>query len=227
MINFTAGPLSGTLLKSAATTEEDLITKIILFGVDDQKVVQTFLLNPSSSGTPLTISRKVKSLYAIANPSDSIQSATPSTLADLMSLTDDFTTAPVSPFLMSGKEEIPIASASVNIKLVRAIAKIEIKVIDNDFVFESLTVQNTPDKGYVFSSNPLSIPTHKKVFYLPSTEKILYVPENSSQNPTTEFVVTGKFQGQQITHTFTLKKEKVGINIERNNCYQVDIGFDN
>jgi len=230
-INFITEPLSGSLLKSSATTAEDQISEIILFAVNDQKeVVETFRV--TYSGARLTLSRKITSLYAIANPSDVVW-ATCSTVVQLRDLTANFFAKPVSPFLMSGTaEEIPYASTAVNIRLVRAVAKINIKVVDlNDFVIESVTVKNTPARGYVFSRAPLSIPTSDRVTYSYSAADLainpsIYVAENSPNQ--TEFVVTGKYQGRQID-PYTFKLTEGGSNkfieIKRNNCYQVDIKF--
>lgn len=229
MIKFSAASLlSGSSLKLAASQEEDLFTKVILFAVDDQNEVKdTFILkNPSLSGTSCTLPREIKLLYAIANPSPEIENEEPETVSDLNLMTCDFTLAPYSPFLMSGIGEITDES-SVSITLVRAIAKINIVNNDHNFVIESITVNDTPAKGYVFDVEnrpPLIIET---TTYSYSGNSSVYVAENSQSELKTEFVVTGQYQDQPIIHTFHLTKDDgQDIDIVRNNCYHVDICFE-
>ena len=228
MVFFSTRSPSGSLLKSTATPAEDQISEIILFAINDKdEIVETFPL--SSSGGRLTLSRKITSLYAIANPGDIVW-ATYTTGLQLRNLTANFSAKPASPFLMSGTAEIPYASATVNIRLVRAVAKININVVDTGFEIESVTVNNTPAKGYVFSKTPFSVPTSDRVTYSYSAGDLainpsIYVAENSPNQ--TEFVVTGKYQGRQIDpYTFKLTKgNNMYIEIKRNTCYQVDIKF--
>ena len=227
-VSFSARSMSG-LLKSAASEEEDSIGKIILFGVNDQnEVVQTFpiLTGTSLSGTQLTISRKVKSLYAIANPSDDMEVAIPSmfTVSNLMDMTGDFTVAPQPPFLMSCISEVN--SDNINIEFVRAIAKIDIIGI-NGFQIESITVMNTPAKGYVFNREDLSVPTSDMVTYSYTEDNLaIYIAESSKQNPV-GFLVTGQFQNEQESCTIMLTSEGQKIDIIRNTYYQVSVGFEN
>ena len=229
-ISFTAEGLSGTLLKSAASSDEKIISKILLFGVDENRseVIHTF--KSTSSDTSIILSRKVKWLYAIANPSADIEETTFTTVSQLIDLTGDFTVAPVSPFLMSGIAELPYASASVNINLVRAVAKIEIVNTETDFVIESVTVDKTPAKGYVFSRTSLSVPTSSRVTYFYSADDLainssIYVAENNSNQ--TEFAVIGKFRGIRMIYIFGLTSNGgQNVEIKRNTCYQVDISFE-
>jgi len=226
VIYFSTKSLSDSQLKSTASPDENLISKIILFGVDDQnKVVETFpsITNPSLNGITLTITNKeVKSFYAIANPSTSLEGAKPSTVSDLMNLTGDFATPPVSPFLMSGKGNI--VEEKVNIELIRVVAKIEIKGIDG-FQIETVTVTNTPDKGYVFMQATLSVPSSAGRTNYPaitSTAPILYVAESAAQNPVS-FVVTGQLNGLQAIYTIKPLSEGKAIDIVRNSHYLMNI----
>ena len=225
-VSFTTRSLSGSLLKSAANPAEDLIEKIILFGVNEQnEVVQTFpvLVNPPLSGKPLTISRKVKSLYAIANPSTAMEAATLSSVSDIMGMVGDFTNAPRSPFLMSGKSNV--SGNSVNIELIRAVAKINITG-KNGFQITSVTVMNTAAKVYVFNRETLSIPGSVNMVNYPAVNSSsIYIAENSKLNPV-QFVVTGQLQGEQKNHSFTLESGGQNIDIVRNTSYQVSIYFE-
>ena len=138
-----------SLLKSEATGSEKSIQKITLFGVDGQNIIEKYpvINTPSLDGEPLTISRRVTSIYAIANIDVNV--ATLSTVSDLTNLTNNFTSAPVTPFLMSGiATNLNRSTKIVSIDLVRAVAKVEI--IGNEFVIETVTVKNTPSQGYVF-----------------------------------------------------------------------------
>ena len=224
VINFTAKSLSGSLLKSSATPEENLINHIILFGIDkDGYIVQTFP-DVNISGQQLTISRNIKSLYAIANPPADIQAEELLTVADLMAMTCNYTSAPQSPFLMSGKAEVDVNNASVFVEFVRGVAKINITG-KNNFQIKSVTVTNTPAKGYVFKREPLS-PLPERTIYnysaINSSTYSFYVAENSGLSPT-QFVVTGQFEEQQEVHTIELKVEGESVNILRNNNYEVGI----
>ena len=224
VIHLTAKSLSGTL-SSTASSVENSISKVILFGVDDQdKVVQTFapIQKPSLKDTALYVSQKVSMLYAIANPSESLAKATPSTGLDIMNLIDDFTTAPEAPFLMGGKGEIK--NFSVTIELIRAVAKIEVKG-KNDFQITSVTVENTSDRGYVFKQKSLSLPAFTqsvKYAAVISATPTLYVAESLAQNPAS-FVVKGTLEGKQASYTFTLLSEGKKIDLVRNTHYQISI----
>jgi len=234
VIFFTTGSLSGSLLKSQASNQENLITEVKLYGAEENGNITDYQsLVPNNSGTPITISRKIKTLYAIANP---INIASVSTVSALMELTADFTNAPKSPFLMSGKAEVNRngLSTSVNIVLVRAIAKIEIEIIDinNEFAIESIVVKNTRAKGYVFERETLSVSSFSLKDYTytnPLPKKFdVYVAENTLITPTQIFV-TGKYQGETITHNFTVKGKNAqgqDVGIIRNRCYPVKICFD-
>ena len=227
-ISFSTRSLSSSLLKSTVSPEEESIVKMILFGVDDLgNVVQTIippLPEPPLTAVQVTISRKVKSLYAIANPSADIEAKNPITVSDLIDMTGDFSEAPQSPFLMSGKEDVNGYNINIIVELVRTVAKIEI-IGKNEFLISSVTVSNTPDKGYVFKKETLSMPTpDNRVTYssVISATPTLYVTENSALNPV-EFVITGEFQGKLANYTIVLKSGGSTIDIVRNTHYQVNI----
>ena len=225
-INFSTETQSISMLKSAASSEENAITKIILFGVDDQdNIIERYAtrVNPSLTGQ-LTISMKVKTLYAIANPSPDMEAASPSFVSDLMNMVVDFTNLPSSPFLMSGSGTVD--NGSVNIQLIRAVAKIEF-TSKNGFTIDAVTVMNTPNKGYVFEPAIFSVPysatlvNHSNI-EVSGSYTVLYIAESASENPP-QFVVTGQFEGKTANYTFALKSGKQNIDIERNSHYQVGI----
>ena len=222
MINFTAKSLSNSLLKSVASAAENSIEQIILFGANDNsEVVQTFpaLQNPQLTGTAVYVSSEVASLYVIANPSDDMESLNPLTVDDLMAMTCDYANAPQAPFLMSSMGKL--SGNSINIELVRTIAKIDI-IGKNDFQVESVTVMNTPASGYVFDKGTLSVPSSDMIAYPENSSSSVYVAENSGQNPTKLFV-KGMFQGQFTAYTIVLSTDGKPMDIERNTCYQVFI----
>jgi len=224
VIYLSAKALSDIELKSTASQDEDKISKIILFGVDDKlKVVETFqaIPNPSLAGEPLTITKQeVKSLYVIANPSASLEGANPSTVSELMNLTGDFSTAPAPPFLMGGKGDI--IGDKANIELVRAVAKIVFTGKDG-FEIEKVTVQKTPNKGFVFTQTTFSVPTSSgKAEYKDIASATFYVAESTGKDPV-EFKVTGTFEGKSATYTITLSNNKQPIDIVRNTHYLMNI----
>ena len=224
-ILFSAKATTSSFLKSTVTPAENLISKVILFGVDVQNnVIENYAVinNPPLTGIQLTISKDVKSLYAIANPSTDMEATKPSSVSDLMNLVGDFTNAPQSPFLMGGNGNV--IGDKVNIELIRAVAKIEI-IGKNGFQIATVTVKNTTGKGYVFRKETFSVPASASMVNYPAintTNPILYVAENSRQNPT-QFVVTGQLQGKQASYTIVLTNEGQNVDIVRNTHYQVDI----
>ena len=223
-IHFSAQSLLSSLLKSAANIEDNSVENLLLYGVDTQgNVIQDFFMeNPSLNDTTLTISKKVKSFYAIANPSSDLIAANPSNLSDLMDMTENFANLPRSPFLMGGKGEVN--GKNVQIELFRTVAKIEI-TSNNDFQITSVTVNNTPDRGFVFEKETPSTPSSVSMIAYPivySPTPVLYVSENSKQNPT-EFVVNGTYLGKQATYTIVLTINDIAIDIARNTHYQVVI----
>ena len=224
-ITFSTQSLSSSLLKSTENTSENSIEKVMLFGMDKLgNVVQSFPARTdlSLSGFSLNVSRKVKFLYAIANPSEDIEMENPKTVSDLMNMICDLSKAPVSPFIMGGIEEI--SSTIIDIKLFRTVAKVEFTGI-NGFQISSVTVQNTPDRGFVFKKDTLSTPRpNTRVTYsaVHSVAPTVYISENSSSNHT-QFVVKGSFNNKQAEYTIVLKCKGININIARNANYQVNI----
>jgi len=128
---------------------------------------------------------------------------------------------PQSPFLMSGKGDV--IGRNVQINLVRAAAKIEV-IAKNEFVIESVTVKNTPDKGYIFDNATLETPVSSNMAIYPAntTNSIVYVAENSKKKPT-EIVVAGRYLGKKANYTIVLKNEGLPVDIVRNTIYQVSI----
>lgn len=221
VIFFNAKSISTTSVKSTADEVENSIKSLQLFGVDDKNnVIQSFPIieNPSPNGTTLTLSRNIKSLYAIANPSSVWEQAT-SNVSELMNLTCDYTNTPQSPFLMGGK--VDVYGYNVNIELIRSIAKIVVNGVDG-FEVQSVTVKNTPSKGFVFAQTPLTIPSSGKVNYPETANTTLYVAENIRQNPTT-LTVKGIIDGKTIEKDVEFYVGGTLVNIERNKCYQVTI----
>jgi len=227
VVSFSIKSLTTTDMKSATTSDEEVISKVILFGVNNQDAViekRLVTINTSLEGFQLTISQDVKLLYAIANPSETHLSAKPSTVSDLLVLTDDFTNAPVSPFLMSGKANIN--GNNINIALVRSVAKIVV-IGEDGFQVQSVTVKDTPSKGFVFAQTTLSVPpSSNRVDYTDISNSTIYVAENSKQNPTT-LIVKGTVAGVPVKEKiFTFEKNGQPIDIERNFCYKATISFD-
>ena len=225
VIYFTSKSFSNPVLLPIATNTENAIQKIILFGVDDQNNIKIFpvITDLSSSGVILSISKKIKSFYAIANPSSDIESANLSNASALIDIISDFSNAPDSPFLMSGKADINIIDDSITIELVKAVAKIRISS-GNDFKISSVTVMNTSAKGYVFPKTPFSVPD-KKINYpeITASTPTFYVAENTTVSPT-KFVVNGQFMGQQVSYTIEqLTSNGEPVNIVRNHYYEVTI----
>jgi len=219
VISFTAKSLSNSMSKSAASTAENSIEQIILFGVNGKgEVVQNFPVfeNPNLSGTAVFVSSSVKSFYVIANPSAEMEASNPSTVADLEAMTCDFANAPQAPFVMSSIGELN--GNSINLELVRTVAKIDV-ISKDDFQVESVTVMNTPAKGYVFDNG---MPAFDMVNYSESSSSSVYVAENGSQNPTKLFV-KGTFQGKFTAYTIVLSNDGIPMDIVRNTCYQVSV----
>ena len=233
---FSAPSVSSSLLK--ATTEEKTISEVILFGVDAQDnivpiehsvLVGQDLDDALVSGTTIRLLKTITTLYAIANPSSTFDAGDPSTLTELLALTDDFTDEPnSSSLLMSGKGQIDAGTKSAQIQLIRAVAKVEIIGL-NDFEITSVQVMKTPDTGWVFEQASFSIPTNTPVNYSevlftdPDDDKIFYVAEN--ELPGTEIVITGNFNSKVLNYTLnSLSLEGVAIDqIVRNTHYKVGI----
>ena len=222
VVFFSTKPLSASLLKSTGNESENLITKIIMFGVDDKNnVIQTFpaMGNPPLTGIQLTISRNVKTLYAIANPSAILETAVPINVSDLMALVSDFTIAPQSPLLMSGQANIN--GYNVNIELIRSVAKIVVSGV-NGFDVQSITMKNTPEKGFVFAQASSTVPSNRRVTYPANSNTTVYVAESYKRNPAT-LTVKGIVQGQSVDVDVSFERNGALVDIVRNTSYSVVI----
>ncbi|MDR1171195.1 MAG: hypothetical protein LBL24_01945 [Bacteroidales bacterium] len=219
---------SKSLLKSDASVAEEDIDRLMIFGVNASDGIDSIYIisdPPANNIVPITVSRKVKSLYAIANHSVAMEALTPASVADLLAITGDFSAAPQSPFLMGGNGNIIAAGGNytASVQLIRAVAKIAV-IGKNDFTIETVTVKETPDQGYVFKTEPLSVPAATRINYNPvaSADPVLYVAENSSETPT-QFLVTGTFDSKPASYTVELKKDGQFVDIVRNTFYKVHI----
>lgn len=222
MINFTTTAMSDMTTRSEGSVEENAIEKVAIFGINNQgQIEQTFpvIENPLTTGNVINIQNNVKMLKVIANPSSDIN-LNFSSLAEMESATFDCKTAPQSPYIMSGTSEVN--SNSINIELVRNIAKIEVKGT-NGFAVTSVTVKRTPSKSYVFERATLpSFDLSDYIDYPKKTGSIVYVAENSKKTPT-ELFVTGTYNGALTAYTITLSQNSQPIDILRNTSYIVSI----
>ena len=223
IIFINAKSLSGSLLKSDVSEAENAIEKLIIYGVDEDNNVTTFPVEqtPLTNGSNIEIksTKNIKTFYAIANPSPAIEAQNPATDAALTEMLADFEFMPQSPFLMSGKADKN--GKFVNIELVRAVAKVEIFGL-NDFEIQTVTVVNTPDRGYVFDRNG-AVPTDLRIDYPPinTASPNIYVAENLASTPTI-FRVTGIFEDKNASYDIVLKVGEA-VAILRNTHYLVSI----
>jgi hypothetical protein len=220
----------GSLLKSTATTEEDQITDILLFGADAQGAVQITQSIPPSGGQ-LTIPGTVTALYAIANPTDALEAENPTTVADLQALTAGYPAAPAAPFPMSGMATV--SGGAVGITLVRCVAKVELTGNAN-FQMESVTV-HTASTGYVFAPAAWAVPTASTwVDHTYTCEDaapvVIYLAEHESNAPAT-FTVTGRLLDQPAhlqlitTDPFSITENNHPVDIKRNTSYTWNVDF--
>ena len=224
-VSFSIKSFSDAAVKTKASAEEEAVDQVLLFAVNEKGDVvgkYPFKLNLLSDNIQLTVSSEVKLLYAVANPSDQLKVADPSTLLDLLALTKDFSNAPVSPLIMSGL--IGINSGNqFNIELTRAVAKIVISG-EGGFLFQSVTVKNTPVKGFVFMQKTFTIPSSDRVVYSEISNSTVYVAENSATSSTaTTLTVTGSFNGHPVSVDIDFTVNNTLVPIERNKCYLVNL----
>ena len=217
--------LSGTSSKSETEEAENMVNRIIFYGIDRQNTVSKLLTeqNPTFGSTEITVSQDILSIFAVANPSSGIELATPQNLADLTDMVAEFANMPATPFIMSG---IAVIFNNVaNIELIRTIAKIEF-LPSSELVIETVTVTNTPNQGYVFGRGSAAVPpTASRISYpqIASATPIIYVAENTASDPTA-FVVTGTFEGNPARYEIPFEIEKgVSSAISRNTHYQIPI----
>lgn len=218
----------GSQLKSVGTEEENRITgDIILFGADISGNLQNYTM--PLSGGQLSLPGTITTLYAIANPTPALLAANPTTLTTLHNLTGDFSAAPVSPFLMSGKAVV--SGSNITISLIRCVAKIELRANSN-FQITSVTV-NTASKVYVFEPLPWSVPASTRVNHTyTENNPVIYIVEHSKgASSAAKFTVTGRFLDMpahlEWTKEFTVNSndENPNIDIKRNTSYVVNVNF--
>ena len=221
VVFFNTKSLSSSLLKSTASEAEKTVEKIIIYGVDDNDVVEKLLVeqNPPDGGILLTVSRSIKTFYAIANPSAAMEAYDPLSVAALTNMIAYFETAQQSPFLMSGKAGIN--GFKVNIELERVVVKIDIFGM-NGFEIQSIEVKNTPDRVFVFDRGGALPTSGLRTDYLPTTSTTLYVAEYHSSDPTT-FLVSGEFEDKQASYNLVIRSAGSAISLLRNTHYQVNI----
>jgi len=235
-------------LKSGVVGNEGTINRVVLFGFDVNNAFvagNKWIISgtPNPTGNQLTVSRKVTTIWAIANPVDVAMENEPTNITNLKTRIANYpaNNRPVSPFLMSGKGTVTNWNATI--QLYFAVAKVEIIPQGDGFVMTSVTVNTTPDRVYVFDENvfdkitPLpapSLPTGvSRVNYpavnAPQASWIFYVAENNattSGSNTTKFVINGTIDGKAISPGFNLelKQDASIIPIRRNIYYKVTVG---
>ena len=223
-IQCTVNSTFSSYLKST-DPQDVVIDEVILYGVDNTGAVITIFDEidvteiTSTTGTDIRMSSKITTLYAVANPTDDMDSD-PKTVDDLTSMICDYTLRPVTSFVMSGSEAV---SSNIVIDLERAIAKIEVKGEDlSGFDVTAVTVRNTPTKGYVFPQTPLDVSSFSKTNYVVDLYSPLYVAENTTDSPTT-LTVTGTYETKTYSVNVDFKVLGALVPIERNKCYIVTI----
>lgn len=221
-VHFSVNALSDPVVKSAASAAENSLSRILLFGVNaDGDIEQVFpaIENPQGQGTMITVPNTVKSIFAVANPTDGMISGI-ATLSDLTGIIADFRQAPAAPFVMSGSGAIN--GNTVDLNLTRAVAKINVTGT-GDFTVTSVTVGNTPDKGFVFGKDPVAIPASATyVEYDEAAGSVVYVAENTSRNPA-KLLVKGIYQGSETAYSITLTENGSPIEVKRNTSYVATI----
>jgi hypothetical protein len=221
-INFTAKALSNTTIHSSISEKENAITKIAIFGINaNGEVTQTFPLinNPQPTGIRLPIHNEVKTIVVIANPTDDMVMDY-SCLSEIRNALIDLSNVPSMPFVMTGEAEVN--SNSINIELVRNIAKIEVKGM-NGFDVNSITVIKTPKYGYFFTGIPISSFTESDYTEYPEQNgSVVYVGENSKNIPT-RLLVKGNYNNAIIVYTITLMQNLQPIDVVRNTAYEISI----
>jgi hypothetical protein len=225
-----------SMLKSEATDAEKTVNKVILFGVaEDGSYVATYTINHQPiAAEPITILRKVKTLYAIANPTAAIEGLASPNAATLDLLAGSFTGA--SPFLMGGKGTITKNGAdyTVSIQLVRTAAKVAFASTNAELTITSVTVKNTPHQAYVFRQG-ITDEVEDGVAATPDpagrsndatvtgSAPIVYVAEsvNNDAANTTTFTVAGTYDGKTASYDVVLKTGTNNQPIDRNRHYSV------
>jgi len=241
VVFFSSQSILTSQLKAAATADEKIIKKVVLFGFDASGNLATngkwVITDPLLSGQKLSaVSKYVHTIWAIANPTDDLANANPANVTELKALTADYTKAPESPFMMSGKGNVTNYSATIQLYFVVA----KVQIIPVGFTITSVAVKNTLNRVFVFDENlfngsPLAIPSVPsgsgvtRVDYAsPSTLSepfVFYVAENNANNTTnsTKFVISGTIDGSPINYNLELKLSENIIPVKRNTHYTVSI----
>ncbi len=214
--NFSSKAMSDIRTRSAASAEESTLEDITLYALSsDGKIVQTLQIEDPAQPTTLAIESRVTNVYALAN----VETNNLLSVADLQALTFDASSMPASPFVFSAHSTL--YGSSMNIELIRAIAKVEI-LGKNGFQVNSITVKNTPNKGFITSSQQNVPADAVMVDYSKYSGTAVYVAESNASEPV-KFFVEGMLNGQTTAYTFDLKIDGKNINIMRNTCYQIEV----
>ncbi|MDR1171194.1 MAG: hypothetical protein LBL24_01940 [Bacteroidales bacterium] len=221
-----------SLLKST-TDEEKTLSKVVLFGVDaaGDYVAKYTIASPVVGAQPLTILKKIKTLYAIANPTNTMEALTPDK-TELDALVGDFSSAPATPLLMGGSGDIVNNEGVywVVITLSRAMAKVVFT--SEGFTITSVKATNTPDQAYVFKQPSVAAPSTATLIdtyagVAGTDADPVYVAENANaaDETATKFAVSGKLDNNKtVTYNITLKSgPSTFLPIERNKQYNVTV----
>ncbi len=224
-----------SLLKST-TGPEKTITNVILFGVDASgNFAGKYSIDHQPATTEsMTILKKVKTLYAIANPTPEIESlATPNKAAlDILFGIFTGTNALVTPLLMGGSGDVSVSGSnySAAIQLIRTVAKVTFNSTETGLVITSVTAKNVPNQAYVFKQASVAVPASVTRFDYANTvagtdTDPIYVAESTNTNVsnTTTFVVNGTYDSKTASYEITLKTGSTNLAIERNKHYSVDV----
>jgi ABC-type uncharacterized transport system auxiliary subunit len=231
-VSFT-NDFSKSLLKSTTTAEKGM-TEVILFGVDasGNYVGKYAIPAPIEGVNSVNILKRNHTLYAIANPSPAIKALENQNKAALDALVGDFATAPVTPLLMGGSGVIAVNSGvyTVNIALIRSMAKVVFTSTDAALTITGVKAMNTPNQGFVFKQTLVAVPasaarisTYTAVAGTDAAP--VYVAENTNTSDAiaTKFIVTGVYNSKTANYEVILKTGSTLLPIERNKQYNVSI----
>lgn len=221
-IDFQVSQMSDPQTRSQASVAENALSSVALFGVSSNgDIVENYpvIQNPQAGGTTIEVSNTVASIYAVANPVEGLTNGVDN-IEELQAVVADFSQAPVSPFVMGGSGVI--SDNVLNLSLVRAVAKVDVKGT-NGFTVSSVVVANTPDKGYVFGKENITLPSSTKyVEYAEVSGSNVYVSENTIVNPT-KLLVKGTYKGKETAYGITLTDNGNPLAVKRNTCYVLTV----
>lgn len=182
--------------------------------------------------------REKTTIYIIANAGHLLTDDNTATIAALKAVTTDATLPSDEGFIMTGKVESSLNSASLltnKIILIRTEAKL---TIENDadaatFRLESASLYNAATKGYVTAGADNTYATDNLTtdnFDNSTTNFLLYTyprcndnPENSD-NPENPFIIVrGKYAGNDAYYRLDLYKDKKTLDINSNYWYEIHI----